>query len=80
MHYNGSVMKKENKVTIKIPRKLYDNLQKITERTGFNSVTDFVVYCLRDIVYEVKEEKDIKLTSKDVHSVKKRLKSLGYLD
>ncbi|MFH1536915.1 MAG: CopG family transcriptional regulator [Patescibacteria group bacterium] len=73
-------MAKDNKVTIKIPRKLYDNLQKITKRTGFNSVTDFVVYCLRDIVYEVKEEKDVKLTSKDVHSVKKRLKSLGYLD
>ena len=80
MHYNVSVMAKDNKVTIKIPRKLYDNLQKITDRTGFNSVTDFVVYCLRDIVYEVKEEKDVKLTSKDVHSVKKRLKSLGYLD
>ena len=75
-----SVMAKDNKVTIKIPRKLYDNLGKITEQTGFNSVTDFIVYCLRDVVYEVKEEKDVKLTSKDVHSVKKRLKSLGYLD
>ncbi|MBU0732327.1 CopG family transcriptional regulator [Patescibacteria group bacterium] len=73
-------MAKENKVTIKIPRKLYDNLGKITDDTGFNSVTDFIVYCLRDIVYEVKERDDKKLTEKDVNSVKKRLKSLGYLE
>ena len=73
-------MAKESKVTIKIPRKLYDNLSKITDDTGFNSVTDFIVYCLRDIVYEVKEREDKKLTEKDVHSVKKRLKSLGYLE
>ena len=73
-------MAKENKVTIKIPRKLYDNLSKITDDTGFNSVTDFIVYCLRDIVYEVKERDDKKLTEKDVNSVKKRLKSLGYLE
>lgn len=73
-------MAKENKVTIKIPRKLYDNLQKITDDTGFNSVTDFVTYCLRDIVYEVKGKDDKKLSEKDVTTVKKRLKSLGYLD
>ena len=73
-------MPKENKVTIKIPRKLYDKLKKITDDTGFNSVTDFIVYCLRDIVYEVKGDQDKKLTSQDINTVKKRLKSLGYLE
>ena len=39
-----------NKVTIKIPRPLYDKIALLIEGAGYNSVTDFVVYVLRDIV------------------------------
>lgn len=70
---------KETKVTIKIPRQLYDNLAEITKNSGFNSVTDFVAYCLRDIVYSSKMNKDQKLSAKDINNVKDRLKKLGYL-
>lgn len=68
-----------DKVTIKIPRQLYGNLQEVIKDSGFNSVTDFVVYCLRDIVYSTKNNEK-KLSNKEVDSVKERLKSLGYLD
>lgn len=40
------------KVTLKIPKPLYDHISRLIEGSGFNSVTDFVVFVLRDIVYE----------------------------
>ena len=39
----------ESKVTIKIPRALYRRLKEILDGSGFDSVTDFIVYVLRDI-------------------------------
>ena len=69
----------ENKVTIKIPRKLYENINEITKNSGFNSVTDFIVYCMRDIASASREIKDQKLSPKEIDQVKKRLKKLGYL-
>ena len=69
----------DSKVTIKIPRKLYENLQAITDNSGFNSVTDFIVYCLRDICSSASSTKDQKLSSHEVAAVKERLKKLGYL-
>lgn len=41
--------KKTDKVTIKIPRPLYNHFKLLKENLGFNSVTDFVVYVLRNI-------------------------------
>jgi hypothetical protein len=37
-------------VTIKIPRQLYQKLQTVVAGTGFHSVTEFIVYVLRDLV------------------------------
>jgi len=39
-----------SKVTLKIPRPLYNRLAQLIKGSGYNSVTDFVVYVLRDIV------------------------------
>jgi len=41
---------KKNKVTIKLPRPLYNHIKLIKTNLGFNSVTDLVVYVLRNIV------------------------------
>ena len=75
--------KRESKVTIKIPRPLYRKLQQIIEGSGFDSVTDFVVYVLRDLVSarEVSPpEPDAEtFTAQDLEKVRKRLKGLGYL-
>jgi hypothetical protein len=53
--------------------------------SGFNSVTDFIVYVLRDLVstsYEIKASgkiKDITLSKIEIEAIRKRLASLGYL-
>jgi hypothetical protein len=69
----------KDKVTIKIPRALYNSLKKMISGTGFNSVTDFVVYLLRDIVSSGRVEQETALTKKEIDAIRKRLKSLGYL-
>lgn len=73
-------MKNEKpKVTIKIPRPLYDNLNDIIEGSGFNSVTEFIVYILRDLISSRSVKKEPSLSKEEIEIVKKRLKSLGYL-
>ncbi len=69
-----------DKVTIKIPRPLYEKIQECIERSGFNSPTDFIVYVLRDLMgeLEVSETHD-KLTEEEITAIRRRLKSLGYL-
>lgn len=71
--------KKDPKVTLKIPRPLYDRLSRIIEGAGFNSVTDFVVYVLRDIAASRGEEASADLGAEEIKAIKKRLKNLGYL-
>jgi metal-responsive CopG/Arc/MetJ family transcriptional regulator len=68
-----------DKVTIKIPRPLYDNLGKIIEGSGFSSVTEFIVYVLRDLIASKSVEKEPGLTREEIKLIKKRLKSLHYL-
>ena len=69
----------KEKVTIKIPKPLYQNLSEIIEGSGFNSVTEFVVYVLRDLISSRTVQKEPSLSKKEIEIVKKRLKSLGYL-
>ena len=78
---NWSVAMKQgrDKVTIKIPRPLYDTLGKIIEGSGFGCVTEFIVYVLRDLIASKSVEKEPTLTRKEIELVRKRLKSLNYL-
>ena len=68
-----------DKVTLKIPRPLYNKISDVIEGAGYNSVTDFVVYVLRDLVvsHEMADKKDAAPDNTEV--VKERLKALGYL-
>jgi hypothetical protein len=83
-----SVTKKratDSKVTIKIPGPLYNRIAKIVAGSGFNSVTDFIVYVLRDLVSTkseaefLKKIEDASLSKEEIEAIRKRLKSLGYL-
>jgi hypothetical protein len=53
--------------------------------SGFNSVTDFEVYVLRDLIYTDVERKEpgkpeeIGLSVEGVQAIRKRFQSLGYL-
>jgi len=69
----------QNKVTIKIPKPLYDHIKTLIGESGFNSVTDFVVYVLRDIVYAEQKENSSQFSPDELEQIKKKLKSLGYL-
>ncbi|MBW2555049.1 MAG: CopG family transcriptional regulator [Deltaproteobacteria bacterium] len=71
--------KKDNKVTIKIPRPLYNNLKFLIENSGFNSVNDFIVYILRDIASNTKIDSEDQLSKKEIETIKERLRNLGYL-
>jgi metal-responsive CopG/Arc/MetJ family transcriptional regulator len=67
----------KDKVTIKIPRPLYDRLKNIIGDSGFSSVNEFVVYVLRDLV-SLGFDDDKELTKEETETIKKRLKNLGY--
>jgi Arc/MetJ-type ribon-helix-helix transcriptional regulator len=75
----------DSKVTIKIPGPLYNRIAKIVAGSGFNSVTDFIVYVLRDLVSAADKAdaaekiEDSSLSKDEVEAIRKRLKSLGYL-
>jgi len=73
------VTDEKGKVTLKIPRPLYDKLSTIIEGSGFHSVTEFVVYILRDLVSSKSAEQVPALSTNEIEMIKKRLKTLGYL-
>jgi len=81
-------------VTIKIPRPLYAQLKQVIGGSGFHSVTEFIVYVLRDLMSHHAEgrglpaiaaappsaEGDVDPLSPDeIEAIRKRLSSLGYL-
>lgn len=73
-----------DKVTIKIPRMLYEKIRTVTEESGFSSPTEFIVYVLRDVLGEQLAKKDATdekndLSQKEISAIKKRLRNLGYL-
>ena len=75
----------DSKVTIKIPGILYNRLSDIVSESGFNSVTDFIVYVLRDLVSTQGEDhrtqhlRETRLSREEIEAIRQRLKSLGYL-
>jgi len=72
----------EPRVTIKIPRPLYERILKSIEGSGFSSATDFIVYVLRDVMSGAGEKThsgDGDLTREELEAIKQRLRNLGYL-
>jgi hypothetical protein len=80
----------ESQVTLKIPRPLYEQLKQVIVGSGFHSVTEFVVYVLRDLVShrgsglpprtpEPTEPEVEPLSPEEIEAIRQRLSSLGYL-
>jgi len=69
-----------SKVTLKIPRPLYDKITKVIEGSGYNSVTDFVVYVMRDLVASAEFFHNHPDETTQLHTVKERLRALGYIE
>jgi len=68
-----------DKVTLKVPRPLYNKISKVIEGSGYNSVTDFVVYVLRDLVASHEMASVKRSDAGEIEKVKQRLEALGYL-
>ena len=70
--------KSSGRTTLKIPTPLYRRLSKLIDGAGYNSVTDFVVYVLRDLAGQCEEEGK-KLSPHELKRTRQKLKNLGYL-
>jgi Arc/MetJ-type ribon-helix-helix transcriptional regulator len=69
----------QDKVTIKIPRELYQKLSQMIEGSGFSSVTEFIVFVMRSLASSGEISGVDKLTEEEVRTVRERLRRLGYL-
>ena len=67
----------QDRVTLKIPRPLYETLKSIVKESGFSSVNEFVVYVLRDLVSTRSGEVE-SLSSNEIKAIRERLRKLGY--
>lgn len=66
--------------TISIPTLLAEKIKKRIEGTGFNSLSSYVTYVLREVISGMEEETDEGFSKEDEERVKDRLRALGYLD
>ena len=92
---NPMAPKGDPDVTIKIPRPLYAQLKQVIGGSGFHSVTEFIVYVLRDLMSHHAEGRGLPaiqaptpaastgevdpLSPDEIEAIRKRLSSLGYL-
>jgi len=67
------------RVTIKIPRPLYERIQTVIDGSGFSSPTDFIVYVLRDLMGSIGPDEVAELRPDEVQSIREKLSNLGYL-
>jgi Arc/MetJ-type ribon-helix-helix transcriptional regulator len=68
-----------NKVTIKIPRELYQRLRQMIAGTGFSSVNEFIVFVMRTLASGGEIKGEDRLTAEEVQAIRERLRRLGYL-
>ncbi len=66
--------------TISIPTPLAEKIKKRIQGTGFNSLSSYVTYVLREVISGTEEEPAEAFSKEDEEKVKNRLRSLGYLD
>lgn len=68
-----------DRVTLKIPRPLYEKLQRVIDGSSYRSVNEFVVYVLRDLLAEQPEVPSAGLSEREIAIIRERLRKLGYL-
>ncbi len=72
---------REGYTTVSIPVTLYRRIQELIRDTGFTSVSQFVVYVLRDVVAEMEREKlqAEGLSEEERERILEKLRRLGYI-
>lgn len=69
----------EKRVTLKIPKDLYQKLSQMIAGTGFSSVTEFIVFVMRTLASSGEIRGEDRLTAEEVRAIRERLRKLGYL-
>ena len=69
----------QKRVTIKIPRELYQRLSQMIDGSGFSSVNDFIVFIMRTLASNGEGKSEDKLTAEEIRAIRGRLRRLGYL-
>ncbi|KXA97232.1 CopG family transcriptional regulator [candidate division MSBL1 archaeon SCGC-AAA259I14] len=66
---------------VSIPESLYEKVKERCEGTGFESVSEYVTFVLREVVEEEEEEEEEEkeFSKEDEEKVKERLRALGYM-
>jgi Arc/MetJ-type ribon-helix-helix transcriptional regulator len=70
---------KEEQKPILIPAELYKKIEARVDSTEFKSVDEYVGFVLEEVVKEEQEDKQV-FNEEEEQEVKKRLRTLGYLD
>jgi Arc/MetJ-type ribon-helix-helix transcriptional regulator len=67
--------------TVSIPVELYRKLEELIRGSGFSSVSEFVVYVLREVlaVKRMSGSPSAVLTPEEVQRIREKLEALGYL-
>ena len=71
-----------NKVNISIPRELAEKLKKRAEDKGFDSLSDYATYILRQVASRIEteeQEKNKVMSKEDEERAKDKLRKMGYL-
>ena len=69
---------KEEKKAVRLPAELYSQILARVEATGFSSVDEYIIFVLKEVLKEDGVEEA--LSKEEEEEVKKRLRSLGYLE
>ncbi len=74
-------MKQESESgAVNLPAELYRRVKDRAAATNFESVDEYVVFVLSEVLKEEDEGEKLAVDSEQEKEIKKRLKALGYLD
>ena len=68
-----------DKVSVEIPRRIYEEIQKRVDGEEFKSVEEFITFVLEEVLKDEEEEELQELSEEDEEKIKERLRGLGYL-
>ena len=72
-----------NKTLLSLPKGLAEELNKRADDKGFKSLSNYVVYILRQVLSRIESEENQKKEHSDPkgeEEIKQKLRDLGYLD
>ena len=69
-------------ITISLPEKLIEKLENKIKETDFDSISDYLIYVLKQVLEKETEsnsKREVSYSKEEEEAVKRRLKELGYI-